>query len=195
MTRGIVFCSTPQRFYWFNPVEVITNELLAGSTIALPTTVNDILTLVRIASQCMWGFFMTGLILNTVLMIAGPVAVFSRLWSLPFGLLSGISSLLVVAGSSIATAMSVIFRWALTQQNELNIKAYVGMRMIAFMWVASVTTIIPWLIHSGLGCFCASRRDVKTGRKSLFMSRNSPHLHLRQGEATATKPPIDEKKS
>lgn len=185
--EGITYCSTPQKLYWFNPVEVLTNELLAGASIALPNAVNDILTLVRIASQCMFGFFMACIVVNLVLMVAGPVAVFSRWWSLPFGLLSFISSMLIVAASGVATAMSVIFRWALTQQSDLNIRAYVGVRMMVFMWIASVFTIIATLIHSGAGCFCASRRDVKTGRKSLFMDRSHflPHYHHQQRNEAA----------
>ncbi|KAJ2898334.1 SUR7 family protein pun1 [Zalerion maritima] len=191
--QGIVYCSTPERFYWFNPVKVLTSELLSGASIALPTTVNDILSLIRIASQCMWGFFMTGIILNFILMVMGPIAVFSRWWSLPFGVLSSVSSLLIVAGSGVATAMSVIFRWALTQQNELNIHAQVGIRMLVFMWVASLATVIPALMHSGLGCFCPSKRDVTTGRKSLFMSRHSPHLKVKRGAETVQ--PAEEEKS
>lgn len=165
----------------------------------MPATVNDILTLIRIASQCMWGFFMTGLVLNFVLAVAGPLAVYSRWWSLPFGLLSGISALLIVGGSGVATAMSVIFRWALTQQNELNIHAYVGARMLGIMWTASLLTIIAFLVHSGLCCFCASRRDVRTGRSSLFMSRHSPHLRIHRGghsKSSATiSNPVDPEKN
>jgi len=32
MGEGITDCSTPQTLWWFNPVEIILNELLAGST-------------------------------------------------------------------------------------------------------------------------------------------------------------------
>lgn len=30
--RGVTFCSKPKTLYWFNPVEIILNELLAGAT-------------------------------------------------------------------------------------------------------------------------------------------------------------------
>lgn len=29
---GITYCSTPRKLYWFNPVEILLNELLAGAT-------------------------------------------------------------------------------------------------------------------------------------------------------------------
>lgn len=31
-SEGVTFCSEPQTLYWFNPVEILTNELLAGAT-------------------------------------------------------------------------------------------------------------------------------------------------------------------
>lgn len=37
--------------------------------------------------------------------------------------------------------------------------------MFAFMWVGSACSIFGWLIHAGLGCCCASRRDVITGKR------------------------------
>lgn len=30
--QGVTFCSEPQTLYWFNPVEIIRNELLAGAS-------------------------------------------------------------------------------------------------------------------------------------------------------------------
>jgi len=31
-SEGVTYCSPPQTLYWFNPVEILTNELLAGAT-------------------------------------------------------------------------------------------------------------------------------------------------------------------
>lgn len=38
--QGITFCSKPDTLYWFNPVEIITSELLAGATSKLRTIQN-----------------------------------------------------------------------------------------------------------------------------------------------------------
>lgn len=32
ISEGVTDCSTPQTLYWFNPVEILKNELLAGAT-------------------------------------------------------------------------------------------------------------------------------------------------------------------
>ena len=61
--------------------------------------------------------------------------------------------------------MAVIFRNVLTSQSALNIGASIGTDMFAFMWIASAFSIFGWLIHLGMSCCCASRRDVRTGRR------------------------------
>jgi hypothetical protein len=33
--EGVTFCSRPQTLYWFNPVEILRNELLAGASSTL----------------------------------------------------------------------------------------------------------------------------------------------------------------
>ena len=32
VSEGVTFCSKPQTLYWFNPVEILRNELLAGAS-------------------------------------------------------------------------------------------------------------------------------------------------------------------
>jgi SUR7/PalI family len=152
--------------YWFNPVEILLSELLAGATIALPSEVNTILELIRIASHIMFGGFLTGICMNTVSIFATPLAIFSRWWSLPIALWTFVAALLTVLGSIIGTVMAVIFKVVLTAQPGLNIGASVGVPMLIFMWIASICTVVGHVIHLVLACCCASRRDVETGRRS-----------------------------
>ncbi|KAI1081294.1 SUR7/PalI family-domain-containing protein [Whalleya microplaca] len=164
-TDGITYCSTPTKLFWFNPVEILLNELFAGASIALPSEVNDILNILHIASNIMFGFFLVGLLLDFVLMLLCPVVLYSRWWSLPFGILAFVSTLLVLVATVLGTAMSLIFKYALTSQTDLNVSADVGVKMFAFMWIATGFTLVAFLINSCLGCYCTSRRDMRTGRK------------------------------
>ncbi|KAI0009832.1 SUR7/PalI family-domain-containing protein [Xylariaceae sp. FL0662B] len=164
-TDGITYCSTPTNLYWFNPVEILLNELFAGASIALPSEVNDILNILHIASNIMFGFFLVGLILDFVLMLLCPIVLYSRWWSLPFGFFAFVATLLVLIASALGTAMSLIFKYALTSQTDLNVKADVGVKMFAFMWIATGFTFVAFIINSCLGCYCTSRRDMRTGRK------------------------------
>jgi len=163
--EGITHCSHPQNLYWFNPVEILLSELLAGATIALPANINNILDLIKIASHVMFGCFITGICMNFVSIFITPMTLYSRWWELPFVFWSFIAALLTTAASIIATVMFVIFRNVITSQAGLNIGASLGTQMFAFMWVASAFSIFGWIIHLCLSCCCASRRDVRTGRR------------------------------
>ncbi|KAI0965498.1 SUR7/PalI family-domain-containing protein [Xylaria arbuscula] len=163
--QGITHCSKPDAAFWFNPVKIILDELLSGASIALPSEINDILNILRIAYHIMFGFFLGGLILDGVLLVISPIVLFSRWWSLPVGILSGISALVVVVGAILGTVIAYIFRAALNSQPDLGVQASIGTEMIAFQWAAAGFNLLAFLIHAGLGCCCTSRRDLRTGRK------------------------------
>ncbi|EMR65720.1 putative integral membrane protein [Eutypa lata UCREL1] len=188
MFSGISHCSDPTTHFWFNPVEVLLDELLAGASVALPNEVNDILTILRLASHIMFGFFLTGLVLNCILMLIAPVVIYSRWWSLPFSVFSFISTLLVLVASALGTAMSFVFKYAMNSQPDLNIRAEIGLNMLVFMWIATGFTVISFIIHMGLCCCCASRRDIKTGRKG------GRHVESGTSNARNEKGTKDEKK-
>ncbi|KAI8633920.1 SUR7/PalI family-domain-containing protein [Xylariaceae sp. FL1651] len=176
-TNGITHCSKPNAAFWFNPVEILLNELLAGASIALPSEVNSILNILRIASHIMFGFFLSGLVLDAVLIILSPIVLYSRWWSLPIGILSFIAALLVVVAAILATVISYVAQYALSSQPDLGVTASVGTKMLAFEWTAAGFTLLAFIVHAGLGCCCTSRRDIRTGRKG--------GRHVHQTSATA----------
>lgn len=163
--EGITKCSKPKTLYWFNPVEILLNELLSGATIALPADINKILKLIRIASNVMFGTFLTGVCMNFISIFITPIVIKSRWWSFPIAIWTFIAALLTTIGAVIATVMFIIFRNTITSQAGLNIGASVGTQMFAFMWVGAAFSIFGFVIHLGLTCCCASKRDVRTGRR------------------------------
>ncbi|KAL9001164.1 MAG: hypothetical protein Q9169_000348 [Polycauliona sp. 2 TL-2023] len=159
-------CSKPQRMYWFNPVEILLSELLAGATIALPTDITDALALVRTASHWMFAFFLTGTCLALPTALLAPCSIFTRWASLPLTILTFLTAFTTTVASVIATAMFLIFRSAIQGAAEsVNIQAQIGVKMFVFMWFASGAAILGWLIHFAQCCCCASERDVRTGRR------------------------------
>lgn len=146
---------------------MLTNELLAGATIALPTQVLTVLTIIRLASQIMFGFFLTACILTFLLVFLSPLVVLSRWYSLPFALISFVNAVLVITASAIGSVMAWAFKFAAESQSELNIHVYVGTRMLVFVWVASGFALVAFVVHAGLGCCCASKRDIATGRRPV----------------------------
>ncbi|KAK1984834.1 SUR7/PalI family-domain-containing protein [Colletotrichum cereale] len=157
--EGVTFCSTPTRMWWFNPIEILTNELLAGATIALPSEVTTILNILRIGQQIMFGFFIAGISIAAALLIATPLVMRTRWWSLPVAIFSVLAGLLVTVASIIGTVMSVGARIALTQQQELNINAILGVRMFVFMWLASAFVDVAAILHMAMGCCCSPRKE------------------------------------
>lgn len=166
VTEGITECSTPKALWWFNPIEILTQQLLSGATIALPKDVNTILTILRIGQHIMFGFFLAGICLAFVLFLAGFVALRSRWWSLPIAIFAFIDAVLICVASIVGTAMSVGARFALTAQSELNLRADIGVRMFAFMWIASIASVVAFFIHAIMGCCCRiDRLGVVGGTK------------------------------
>lgn len=163
--EGITYCSKPQALYWFNPVEILLNELLAGATIALPANINDILNLIKTVSHLMVGFFLCGVCMNFVSIFITPIVLRSRWWSLPIAIWTFIAALLTTAACIIATVMFIIFKKVITSQDGLNIGASLGTQMFVFMWIGAAFSILGFITHLGLCCCCASRRDVRTGRR------------------------------
>lgn len=63
--------------------------------------------------------------------------------------------------------MFIIFEKVIhSAEGEVNIVPEIGVKMFAFMWVASACAIVGWLVQLGLCCCCASRRDVRLGKKT-----------------------------
>jgi hypothetical protein len=113
----------------------------------------------------MFGLFLTGTCLTAVLIFLMPLAIFTRWLALLTSILAFLNALVVTVASIIATVMFIIFRNTITRVSEINIGAEIGITLFVFMWIASAFTIFAWLVQTGLCCCCASRRDVKTGRK------------------------------
>ncbi|KAK5168575.1 hypothetical protein LTR04_006349 [Oleoguttula sp. CCFEE 6159] len=188
--EGTTFCSKPQTFYWFNPVEILLNELLAGATIALPAELITYLKILKTAYQWMFGFFLSGTCLAALLIPLTPLSVFSRLTTLPIALFTFLAALLITVATVLATVMFVIIRNAVTGVAALNIGATLGLDMFVFMWIAAGSSLVAALVQLGLCCCCASRRDVRTGRK-----RGSRKAWEGAGLAPPPPPVVAEKKS
>ncbi|GFP56222.1 hypothetical protein ACSS6W_006456 [Trichoderma asperelloides] len=166
--EGVTFCSRPKSFFWFNPVEVLVGELLAGAKIALPSEVVTILTLLRIGSQVMYAFFMSGIVLNFVLLLATPLVLKTRWFSLFTSLIGGVAGIVLTVAAIIATVISVAAKIALTAQDQLNIQCDIGVKMFAFMWIAALSTDFAFLLHAAMGCCCApdKRNSSRVGSPS-----------------------------
>jgi SUR7/PalI family len=182
--QGVTYCSRPKTLYWFNPVEILLNELLAGASIALPTKITDVLHIVRVASKWMFVCYLVGTCLTFLCIFLVPMG-FSKqprwqhkakrifLRQLPITILSFVALLFTAGASVIATTMFVIFQNTFSGAADLNIEAHLGIPMLAFMWIATGFNLIGFLMQIGTCCgvcCCTGRR--KAERKSQMVQNN-----------------------
>ncbi|KAK0384955.1 hypothetical protein NLU13_7433 [Sarocladium strictum] len=187
------YCEDPKPLFWFNPVSVLVSQLLAGATIALPSEVNTVLTLLKIGSRVMFVFFLTSICMNFVLLLASPLVMRTRWWSLCLTIFGFLSGVFVTVAAIIATAISVAAKVALTAQDQLNIRTDIGIKMFVFMWLAAIFTDIAFLLHAAMGCCCRPlRRDNGTApaARSPSTEEKSPKLpsfvRRRRGQAPSS---------
>lgn len=164
--EGIVSCSKPETLWWFNPVDIIQSQLLAGASIALPADVTDILHLIKVVSNWMFGLFLAGACLSFLMIPMVLLTVYTRWLTLLITILTFLAALFTTVATVIATVLFIIMQNAITSVEQLNIEGRIGTQMFAFMWIAAASSILAWLITLGQCCCCASRRDIKRGKKT-----------------------------
>jgi SUR7/PalI family len=172
--QGITYCSPPKTLYWFDPVEIILNELLSGATISLPTEIVNILHLVKTVSQWMFACFFVGTILTFLCIFFAPMG-FSKkprwqhkakrifLRQLPITILTFGALLFTGVAAVIATVMFVIFVNTFASASEVNIYGSLGKPMLAFMWTAVGFNLIGFFVQIGTCCgvcCCTGRRKA-----------------------------------
>ncbi|OJD19972.1 hypothetical protein AJ78_00166 [Emergomyces pasteurianus Ep9510] len=137
---GITFCSKPKHLYYFNPVEIILNELLAGATIALPSEIDQALRIVRTASHWMFGLFVASTVLIFLCIFLTPLSVPSTLipntpkhratskrFFIPLVFFTFLTFFMTTAASVVATVMFTIFKIVFASKAaEFNINAELG---------------------------------------------------------------------
>lgn len=114
----------------------------------------------------MFALFLTGACLTVPSIFLSPLSIYTRWASLPLSILTFCTAFTTTAASIIASAMFIIFRNTINKAvDTVNIQAAIGTKMFVFMWIAAGAAILGWLIQLGACCCCASRRDVRTGRR------------------------------
>lgn len=88
-----------------------------------------------------------------------------------------LTALTTIAASVVATVMFSIFRHVFVGNGvNLNIKAYLGTRMLAFMWIASGLTLIGFIVQVASCCSaCCGGRKARRELKHQANLREKNH--------------------
>ena len=139
---------------------MLVSQLLAGAKIALPSQVVTILKLLRLGSQTMYAFFMAGTVITFVLLLGSPLVIRTRWFTLLLAFLGFVAGFLLTIAAILATVISVAAKVALTAQDQLNIRADIGIKMFVFMWIGALLTDLAFLLHAAMGCCCKPNRSL-----------------------------------
>jgi magnesium-transporting ATPase (P-type) len=164
----------------------------------------------------MFGLFITSTVLTFVLIFASPLAVSSRppqtissdpgvnrlhpphrrrtfifCRAIPFTIITFLTAIFTIVAAVIATVMFVLFKNIFTSGDafDLNIRAELGTRMLAFMWIAAAFNLIAFIVE--LGSCCAACCGGRKARKAL-KHHPEPSTGTATGSAT---PEMREKNS
>lgn len=168
-----MYCSEPKAGYWFNPIQVLMDELLAGAQIALPAEVLTVLDLLRLGSKVMFGLFIAGIVLSFIMIPLTFLVFRSRIWCIPVIIISILTMVCVVGGTILATVFSLAAKYALTLQSELNISADISPPMIASTWIPALLTTTAFFLHSAVGCCCHGAPGKTEKRREKGTSQGS----------------------
>lgn len=193
---GITFCSPPKRLYWFNPVEILVDELLAGATIALPGQLSDALAIAKTASHWMFGCFLAGTVTTFLAIFLSPLGFSSQprrfhrkrrifFREIPLIAFTLITFILTAGSSAVATVMFTIFRNVFRSAPELNISAELGVPMLAFMWIASGFNLVGFLFQFGTCCAVCCCAGKEKATKQGQPSNNGRAISDKQGTSAA----------
>lgn len=156
----------------------------------------------------MFGLFITAAVLTFVLIFLTPLAVSSRppqtisadpgvnrlhpahrrrtfvfLRAFPFAVITFLAALFTIVAAVIATVMFILFKNVFTSGDafDLNIRAQLGSRMLAFMWIASAFNLLAFIVE--LGSCCAACCGGRKARKEL---KNRPEGSTGTATGSAT---------
>ncbi len=157
------------------------SELLAGATITPPSAVNTVLAVLRVSQQTMFGFFLIGLVLCGIQLLATPLVLRSRLWSLPLSINAAAAALCINSGAVLASLLTLGAKAALAAQTSFDIGVQIGLSMFVLMWLAAGFTSVAFLLHAAMGCFCRIHQDPRAedSRMEETKGQNEKELNSR----------------
>jgi len=166
--RGVTWCAKPRNWYWFDPVEIITRQLLKGAKITLPEDIAKPLELAKGASYWMFVSWIVGAVFTFLSICGSWMAIYSH-WAAGYtGAVAGLAMGGITIAAALATTIYSLFRNTFEKAPEVTISGILGREMFAYMWMAAAFDMVAFVLHCGM-CFCV--RTEKEDRKRRAWER------------------------
>ena len=154
--------------YAFDPVTIFQNELFAGQTVTIPTSVQDNLNRVKTASRWMFALYITGVCLSFVTFLIGLTSLYSRVGSCCTTIVAFMAFLFVGAATILAQVLFLIYRNVINNASisNFNVSASLGTTIFIFSWIATAGSLLAFVGYMfGICCGTGSRYERVPRRK------------------------------
>ncbi|KAF8425687.1 SUR7/PalI family-domain-containing protein [Tirmania nivea] len=160
--KGVTWCTKPKNWYWFDPVEIITKQLLKGAKIALPEDIAKPLELAKGASYWMFVTWLVGAVFTLLSVCGSWVAIYSRWTTGCTGAVVGVAMGCITIGATMATTIYSLFRSTFEKAPGVTVSGILGKEMFMYMWMAAGFNMAAFVLQCGM-CCCV--RTEKQDRK------------------------------
>ncbi|RPB19381.1 hypothetical protein L211DRAFT_749162, partial [Terfezia boudieri ATCC MYA-4762] len=150
--KGVTWCAKPRNWYWFDPVEIITQQLLKGAKIALPKNIEKPLELAQGASYWMFVSWIVGAVFTLLSVCGGWVAIYARWAAGCTGAVVGVAMGCTTIGAAMATTIYSLFRSTFEKAPGVTVSGILGEEMFIYMWMAAGFNMAAFVLHCGMCC-------------------------------------------
>ena len=124
--------------YSFNPIPIISDELLSGEEVIVPQSIQDGLGRLNTASRWMFVMYIIGLIFAFLTILTGLTSLFARRGSAISAVVSFLAFLFIGAATVVATVTFILYMDAVNNaESQFGVVASLGTTMFAFSWTAT----------------------------------------------------------
>lgn len=174
---GVTWCSKPRNWYWFDPVDIITQQLLKGAKIALPPDIAKPLELAKGASYWMFVSWLVGVIFTFLEVCLSWVAICSPILAGFTSAIAGVAMGATTAGAVMATTIYSLFRSTFEKAPEVTINGILGKEMFIYMWMSVGFTMAGFIFHCAM---CCCMRSEKEYRKEMYRVQEARKIEMSQ---------------
>ena len=174
----IAGCNASSTSYYFNPVDIISQSLYSGASVAIPEDIQNDLDLIRRFSTALKALCIAGACLGFLTMVFALAAYGSRLASFFTSIVAFLSAACNVVAAVIAQVLFVIVRNVINNNIEdLNVEASLGTTLFALIWVAAGASLVTFVLLLFTICCCSpgdrKRRDRHVEKEAQLASYGS----------------------
>jgi hypothetical protein len=153
--------------YTFDPTQIFSQELLAGQSITIPSSIQNDLGRLHTASHWMFALYIVGVVLAFITVLIGFTALCTRSGSVWSTLFSFLAFIFIGAATLVAQILFLIYRNVINDTiTEFNVSASLGTTIFGFSWTATAAALVAFFgFMFGICCGTREKRGFRRVEK------------------------------